>query len=134
MQNKSSNINIKAKKVEEEETLILYHNNRCAKSRQALKLLQNSGLKFDTIEYLKKPLTEKEIKNLLKLLQLNAENIIRKGDLLYKEKFATTNISENEWIKILANNPVLIERPILVKGNKAILARAPEKILELLNT
>ena len=134
MQNKSSNINIKAKKVEEEETLILYHNNRCAKSRQALKLLQNSGLKFDTIEYLKKPLTEKEIKNLLKLLQLNAENIIRKGELLYKEKFATTNISENEWIKILANNPVLIERPILVKGNKAILARAPEKILELLNT
>ena len=134
MQNKSSNINIKAKKVEEEETLILYHNNRCAKSRQALKILQNSGLKFDTIEYLKKPLTEKEIKNLLKLLQLNAENIIRKGELLYKEKFATTNISENEWIKILANNPVLIERPILVKGNKAILARAPEKILELLNT
>ncbi len=134
MQNKSSNINIKAKKVEEEETLILYHNNRCAKSRQALKILQNSGLKFDTIEYLKKPLTEKEIKNLLKLLQLNAENIIRKGELLYKEKFATTNISENEWIKILANNPVLIERPILVKGDKAILARAPEKILELLNT
>ncbi len=134
MQNKSSNINIKAKKVEEEETLILYHNNRCAKSRQALKILENSGLKFDTIEYLKKPLTEKEIKNLLKLLQLNAENIIRKGELLYKEKFATTNISENEWIKILANNPVLIERPILVKGNKAILARAPEKILELLNT
>lgn len=134
MQNKSNNINIKAKKVEEEETLILYHNNRCAKSRQALKILQNSGLKFDTIEYLKKPLTEKEIKNLLKLLQLNAENIIRKGELLYKEKFATTNISENEWIKILANNPVLIERPILVKGNKAILARAPEKILELLNT
>ena len=134
MQNKSSNINIKAKKVEEEETLILYHNNRCAKSRQALKILQNSGLKFETIEYLKKPLTEKEIKNLLKLLQLNAENIIRKGELLYKEKFATTNISENEWIKILANNPVLIERPILVKGNKAILARAPEKILELLNT
>ena len=134
MQYKSSNINIKAKKVEEEETLILYHNNRCAKSRQALKILQNSGLKFDTIEYLKKPLTEKEIKNLLKLLQLNAENIIRKGELLYKEKFATTNISENEWIKILANNPVLIERPILVKGNKAILARAPEKILELLNT
>ncbi len=134
MQNKSNNINIKAKKVEEEETLILYHNNRCAKSRQALKILENSGLKFDTIEYLKKPLTEKEIKNLLKLLQLNAENIIRKGELLYKEKFATTNISENEWIKILANNPVLIERPILVKGNKAILARAPEKILELLNT
>lgn len=134
MQNKSSNINIKAKKVEEEETLILYHNNRCAKSRQALKILENSGLKFDTIEYLKKPLTEKEIKNLLKLLQLNAEKIIRKGELLYKEKFATTNISENEWIKILANNPVLIERPILVKGNKAILARAPEKILELLNT
>ena len=134
MQNKSSNINIKAKKVEEEETLILYHNNRCAKSRQALKILENSGLKFDTIEYLKKPLTEKEIKNLLKLLQLNAENIIRKGELLYKEKFATKKISENEWIKILANNPVLIERPILVKGYKAILARAPEKILELLNT
>lgn len=134
MQNKSSNINIKAKKVEEEETLILYHNNRCAKSRQALKILENSGLKFDTIEYLKKPLTEKEIKNLLKLLQLNAENIIRKGELLYKEKFAAKKISENEWIKILANNPVLIERPILVKGYKAILARAPEKILELLNT
>jgi len=134
VQNKSSNINIKAKKVEEEETLILYHNNRCAKSRQALKILENSGLKFDTIEYLKKPLTEKEIKNLLKLLQLNAENIIRKGELLYKEKFAAKKISENEWIKILANNPVLIERPILVKGYKAILARAPEKILELLNT
>ena len=63
---------------------------------------------------------------------MKAEDIVRKGETLYKEKYKGKKISETEWIKILSENPILIERPIVVKGDKAIIARPPEKVLEFL--
>jgi len=110
----------------------IYHNTRCSKSREACSILQDKGVEFETIEYLKTPPTQKEIKGLLKMLGMKAQDIVRKGEPLYKEKFADKKLSESEWIKVLAENPILIERPIIVKGNKAIIGRPPEKVLELL--
>jgi arsenate reductase len=110
----------------------IYHNNRCSKSREACSILQESGEEFETIEYLKTPPSEKDIKELLKKLGLKASDIVRKGELLYKEKFATKKLSESEWIKVLSENPILIERPIVVKGKMAVIGRPPEKVLELL--
>ncbi len=110
----------------------LYHNTRCSKSREACSILQEKNIAFETIEYLKTPPTEKEIKNLLKMLGIKAEELVRKSETLYKEKYKDKKISETKWIKILAKNPVLIERPIIVKGNKAIIGRPPEKVLELI--
>lgn len=110
----------------------IYHNTRCSKSREACSILQDKGVEFETIEYLKTPPTQKEIKGLLKMLGMKALDIVRKGEPLYKEKFANKKLSESEWIKALAENPILIERPIIVKGNKAVIGRPTEKVLELL--
>jgi arsenate reductase len=112
--------------------LKIYHNTRCSKSREACSILQDKGVEFETIEYLKTPPTQKEIKGLLKMLDMKAQDIVRKGEPLYKEKFADKKLSESEWVKALVENPILIERPIIVKGNKAIIGRPPEKVLELL--
>jgi arsenate reductase len=110
----------------------IYHNTRCSKSREACSILKEKGIEFETIEYLKTPPTQKEIKGLLKMLGIKALDIVRKGEPLFKEKFADKKLTESEWIKALAETPILIERPIIVKGNTAIIGRPPEKILELL--
>ena len=114
------------------ERYLIYHNIRCSKSREACSILQEKNIPFETIEYLKKPPSQKEIKELLKKLGMKAEEIVRKGEVLYKEKYKGKNISEAEWINILSENPILIERPILVKGDKAVIGRPPEKVLELI--
>lgn len=110
----------------------IFHNNRCSKSREACSILEEEGIKFETIEYLKTPPSQKEIKELLKMLKLKAEDVIRKSEPLFKEKFAGKKLSEAQWIKILADNPILIERPIIIKGNRAVIGRPPEKVLDLL--
>ena len=112
--------------------IVVYHNNRCRKSREACSILQDEGVDFKIVEYLKQPLSDKEIKTLLKKLNLSAEDIIRKGESVYKEKYKGKTLSEDQWIKVLEENPVLIERPIVVKGDKAVVGRPPENVKELL--
>lgn len=113
------------------EKIIIYHNNRCTKSRCVLELIEKKTKDFQVIEYLKTPPSEKELKEILKKLGMKAENIIRKKEQLFKEKFEGKKLSENEWIKILTKNPILIERPIVVKGNKAVIGRPTENIMKL---
>lgn len=84
------------------------------------------------VEYLKTPPTQQEIKELLKMLGMKAEEIVREGEPLFKEKFADKKRTETQWIKALAENPILIERPIIVKGNKAIIGRPIERVQEFL--
>ncbi len=114
------------------ETVKIYHNARCSKSRQACSILEEQKVKVEIIDYLKTPFTETEIKSLLQMLGMKAEELVRKGEPLFKEKFANKKLTEKEWIKALAENPILIERPIIVKGNKAIVGRPPEKVLAFL--
>ncbi|MBN8694890.1 MAG: arsenate reductase (glutaredoxin) [Bacteroidetes bacterium] len=113
-------------------TVKIYHNVRCSKSREACNIIADKGIKAEVVEYLKTPPTQKEIKELLGLLKLNAEDIIRKGEELYKTKYKGKTFTEAQWIKILAENPILIERPIIVNGKKAVIGRPPEKVLEIL--
>ena len=113
-------------------TVKIYHNVRCSKSREACSILQEKNIPFETVEYLKTPPSQKEIKELLKKLGMKAEEIVRKGEILYKEKYKDKKISEAEWIQILSENPILIERPIIVKEDKAVIGRPPEKVLELI--
>lgn len=110
----------------------IYHNVRCSKSREACSILADKGIKAEVVEYLKTPPTQKEIKELLGLLKLKAEDIVRKGEELYKTKYKGKTFTEVQWIKILAENPVLIERPIIVNGKKAVIGRPPEKVLEII--
>ena len=110
----------------------IYHNPRCSKSRQTLEIIQNSGQQPEVIEYLKTPPSATELKELLQQLNLKPEQLLRKGEQLYKEKYKGLQLSDDEWIRVMAENPVLIERPIVVKDNKAVLGRPPENVLGIL--
>lgn len=109
----------------------IYHNPRCTKSRETLKLIEAKGIEPEIVEYLKDVPSEKEISDLLKKLNIKAEQLLRKGEAVYKEKYKGKDLSETEWIKAMHENPKLIERPIVVKGNKAVLGRPPENVKEL---
>lgn len=110
----------------------IYHNPRCRKSRESLNMINEKGESVEIIEYLKTPPTKPEIEMLLQKLNLPVTDIIRKEELIYKEKFKGKNFSDEEWIMILMENPKLIQRPIIVKGNKAVIGRPPERVLELI--
>ncbi|MBW8361292.1 MAG: arsenate reductase (glutaredoxin) [Kaistella sp.] len=104
------------------------HNNTCSKSRAILEHLDENNIHFEIIDIIENPLSEIELKTLLKKLNLKVEGIIRTGDHLYKEKFAGQERSEDEWIKILVENPSLIQRPILIKGSVAMVGRPVENV------
>lgn len=111
--------------------LQIYHNPRCSKSRQTLALLQQHNLEPDIIEYLKTPPTETEIKQLLTWLNCTASNLVRKKEPIFKA-LQLENADEAHLIKAMSTHPVLIERPIVVKNQRAVLGRPPENILELI--
>ena len=109
----------------------IYHNPRCRKSRETLSLILENGVEPEIIEYLKTPPAPEELKGLLDLLGISAEQLIRKGESIYKEQFKGGTYSEGEWIQILSENPKLIERPIVVSGDKAVIGRPPENVKDL---
>jgi arsenate reductase len=112
--------------------LKIYHNTRCSKSRDVCDILEKKKVKKEVVEYLKTPPTQKELKELLKMLDMKASELVRKNEPLFKEKFENKKFSQAEWLRILSKNPILIERPIIVKDGKAIIGRPPEKVLEFL--
>jgi arsenate reductase len=112
--------------------ITIYHNPRCTKSRETLNLLNEGKEEVKVVEYLKTPPTAEELKKIISKLGISAELLVRKGEELYKEKYKDKNISEAQWIKILTENPSLLERPIVIKGNKAVIGRPPSNISKLL--
>ncbi len=110
----------------------IYHNPRCGKSRSALQILQEKGIEPEVILYLKENPTKKEIKEILKKLGMKAEELVRKNEKLFKAEFKGKAHTNSQWIDILYKNPILIERPIVIDGDRAIVARPPEKLLALL--
>ena len=110
----------------------IYHNPRCSKSRQTLSLINDAGKDVEIIEYLKTPPSAAELKDIIALLGIAPEQLVRKGEAIFKEQFKGKKFSVDEWIDILAAHPKLIERPIVVHGKKAILGRPPENVLTLL--
>jgi arsenate reductase (glutaredoxin) len=113
-------------------TVTLYHNPRCSKSRAALALLEERGAKPRIVEYLKTPLSAAELESLVKKLGIAAEQLVRKSEEIYKIRYAGRSLSEGQWIKAMAEHPILIERPIAVKGAKAVIGRPPENVTTLL--
>ncbi len=113
------------------EQVIIWHNNRCSKSRDSLSYLQDSNQNTTVFEYLKTPPTLEDINYVLEKLQIPAETLIRKGEEVYKSNFKDKKFSEEEWRKILVQHPVLIERPIVIKGNQAVIGRPLEKVIDL---
>jgi len=115
-------------------SVIIYHNPRCSKSRQALKLIRDEGVEPKIIEYLKVPLTKIEIRKLLRLLNLQPRELMREKEKVYiNMNLGDGAATNNELIAAMISEPILIERPIIVKDDKAIIGRPPEKVLDLLN-
>jgi len=114
--------------------ITIYHNPRCSKSREAKAILDKQGVDYKVVEYLKEIPSKVEFKKVLMQLNLKPKDILRKGEAIYKEKFKTAQFTDEEWIEVMLENPKLIERPIVIKQNKAIVARPPENVLELLKS
>ncbi len=109
----------------------IYHNPRCKKSRAGLQYLQTKTDDIQIVEYLKNPLSEEELKKLLVLLNKKPQEMIRTQEAVYKQNFKGKNFTDDEWVKIMVENPKLIKRPIVVKGNKAVWGDPAEEIDKL---
>ena len=115
------------------EKITIYHNPKCSKSRQTLQLLRERGIEPIIVEYLKQPLNASQLKRLLKMLQLEPRELMRKKESEYKDlNLADTKLSQESLINAMAEHPILMERPIVVVGSKAALGRPPENVLAIL--
>ncbi len=112
--------------------LTIYHNPRCSKSRQTLALIEERGAQPNVVEYLKTPPNAAELTRILELLQLQPKQLMRTKEDLYKE-LGLADVDDNDTlITAMVNNPKLIERPIVINGDKAVIGRPPENVLDIL--
>jgi arsenate reductase len=109
----------------------IYHNPKCSKSRATLELLAQRGADATVVEYLKTPPTAGELAALVAKLGIEPQQLIRKGEDVYKQQYAGKTMSAEQWIAAMVRHPILIERPIVVAGNRAVLGRPPENIERL---
>lgn len=115
-----------------EEKTIVYHNPRCSKSRCALTFLDEVNENYEVIEYLKNIPSKAELKKIIQMLGIRPEELIRKGEADYKENYKGKQLSDDQWVEAMIQFPKLIERPIVIKNNKAVIARPTERIKDLI--
>ena len=113
--------------------MIIYHNPRCRKSRETLQIIESAGISPTIIKYLDNPPTVQELERILKKLGKQPEEIIRKGEKIYKEQFKGEKLSQQEYLNAMVEHPKLIERPIVIEGDRAVIGRPPENVKELLS-
>lgn len=111
----------------------ILHNPRCRKSREGLKILEDSGQDFTIVEYLKEPLTKEQLSEVLSKLDMSAMDLVRKNEKEWKENFKGREMSEEEVVAAMVAHPKLIERPIVISGDRAVVGRPPENIHELID-
>ncbi len=112
--------------------MIIYHNPRCGTSRKTLSLITDAGIEPEIILYMKNPLSVEELGETIEKLGISPEALVRKKESIYKEEFKDKTLTDKAWIQAMIDHPKLMERPIVIKGNKAILGRPPENVEELL--
>ena len=114
------------------DTLTLYHNPACTKSRETLALIRSRGHEPQIVEYLKNPPSEAELSAIVRKLGIKPLELVRRNEQVFKDKYAGKTLSDQEWIKAMVANPSLIQRPILVRGEAAAIGRPPEDVERLL--
>ncbi|MBJ40992.1 MAG: arsenate reductase (glutaredoxin) [Gammaproteobacteria bacterium] len=114
--------------------IIIYHNPQCSKSRQTLEIIRKKGIKPEIILYLDKTFSPNELKDIIVKLGITPRDLLRKGESEYKENnLKNLNLEDDDLIRAMIKHPKLIERPIVIADNKAIIGRPPEKVLELIS-
>lgn len=114
------------------QSFTIWHNPRCSKSRETLALLEQHSINPNIILYLETPPSLEELKSVIKKLHCPIEHILRKKERCYAEFISNQSLSEDELLELMHKNPTLIERPIVISSDKAIIGRPPENVLELL--
>lgn len=112
--------------------LRIFHNPRCTKSRETLQIIEESGEMVEVVEYLKTVPSEEELMEIIEILGIKTEELVRKSESIYKEQYKGKELSSKQWVKAMVQNPKLIERPIVIKGNQAVIGRPPENVKQLL--
>ncbi|MBN2729974.1 MAG: arsenate reductase (glutaredoxin) [Bacteroidales bacterium] len=110
---------------------IIYHNTRCRKSRGGLEFFKKHTEDFEIVEYLKTGLSPEDISKLLKQLNMKVQDIIRTQEDVYKKELKGKNFTDQEWIKIISENLKLLKRPIIVKGNRAVIGETEDAVASL---
>ncbi|MCC6722249.1 MAG: arsenate reductase (glutaredoxin) [Bacteroidia bacterium] len=111
----------------------IYHNPRCTTSCKTLELLKSIDENPEVLDYIKNPPTVAELNDLIEKLGIKPFEIVRQKEKIYIENYKDKNFTDKEWIQILSDNPRLIQRPIIINGDKAVIGRPPENILKLKN-
>lgn len=111
----------------------IYHNPRCKKSRAGLQHLQHKGLEFEVVEYLKEGLSEEELKEVLMKMNVSPFELVRTQEEVYRKQLKGREFTDEEWVKIMVENPKLIKRPLVVKEYKAVWADPPEEMDAIFN-
>ena len=106
----------------------VYHNPRCSKSRCSLEYLNSKGVEYTVVKYLETPPTVEELAEIVRMLAIRPEELVRKGEDLFKSQYKGKIFSDEQWIQLMVQNPSLIERPIVISNGKAVVARPVEKI------
>ncbi|WP_396186206.1 arsenate reductase (glutaredoxin) [Flavobacterium sp.] len=106
----------------------IYHNSRCGKSRECLTFLENSGKEYEVVKYLEDVPTFEELKSIIKKLGIKPIELVRKKEKIWIVNFKDKELKDEEIIQAMISNPILIERPIVISGEKAIISRSLEKI------
>ena len=110
----------------------ILHNPRCGKSREGLAILEASGKEFEVIKYLENHPSKEELKGIVKKLKVEPLKLVRQNETIWKEQFKNKDLSDDEIIDAMVANPILIERPIVINGNKAIIGRPPVEISNII--
>ncbi|AXT54877.1 arsenate reductase (glutaredoxin) [Aquimarina sp. MMG015] len=110
----------------------IYHNPRCSKSRQCLAILEEKKEDLEIIKYLETPITEKKLTEIITLLGIKPIDLVRKNEAIWKQEFKNKDLTDSELIRIMCENPKLIERPIVIKNKKGIIGRPPENVIQIL--
>jgi len=110
----------------------IYHNNRCRKSRSGLEVLEKSGKDFQVVKYLEDIPSAEELQHIIKLLNIKPMDLIRKNEAIWKEQFKNKDLDDSEIISAMVSYPKLIERPIVINGNKAVIGRPTELIANII--
>ncbi|WP_434037353.1 arsenate reductase (glutaredoxin) [Formosa sp. 4Alg 33] len=112
--------------------ITIYHNNRCSKSREALDILEASGKPFTIVKYLEDVPTKAELTHIIDLLDIMPIDLVRKNEAIWKENFRDENLTDEAIVEVMIKHPKLIERPIVVNGDQAVIGRPPQDITKIL--
>jgi arsenate reductase (glutaredoxin) len=116
------------------DALTIYHNPSCSKSRETLALIRESGVTPTVIEYLKTPPSQTELRAIVRKLGIAPADLVRTNESVFKEKYGGKKLDDAAWIKALVADPILMQRPIVVRGDAAVIGRPPENVRTLLGS